>query len=148
VRILSEGEEVAQHPRCYARHQQVLDRSHYNGLWASRAAAAFAALERGFLEAYGDVGRHFYTGLGRKTKRLKESLEAILRLEQRYPHEDILAALEAAVQHSYFDAAAVDYLLRSGKAVSIERSVTPTSIHVPVEERPLAAYDALNRGAQ
>ena len=148
VRILSEGEEVAQHPRCYARHQQVLDRSHYNGLWESRAAAAFAALERGFLEAYGDVGRHFYTGLGRKTKRLKESLEAILRLEQRYPHEDILAALEAAVQHSYFDAAAVDYLLRSGKAVSVEPSVTPTSIHVPVEERPLAAYDVLNRGAQ
>jgi hypothetical protein len=69
-------------------------------------------------------------------------------LEQRYPHEDILAALEVAVQHSYFDAAVVDYLLHSGKAASVAPSVTPTSIHVPVEERPLATYDVLNRGAQ
>jgi len=148
VRILSQSEEVARHGRCYARHQQIIDRSHYDGLWQSRAAAAFAALERGFLEAYGEVGRHFYTGLGRKTERLKESLEAILRLEQRYPHEDILAALEVAVQHSYFDAAAVEYLLHTGKAVSIDRSVTPTSIHVPVEERALVTYDALHGGPQ
>jgi len=146
VRILSESKEVARHPRCYARHQQIIDRAHYNGLWESRAAVAFAALERGFLEAYGDVGRHFYTGLGRKTERLKESLEAILRLEQRFAHEDVLAALEVAVQHSYFDAAAVEYLLHSGKAVATETPVTPTSMHVPVEERDLASYDVLHGG--
>jgi hypothetical protein len=102
VRILDEGKEAACHPRCYARHQQIIDRSHYDGLWQSRAATAFATLERGFLEACGDVGRHFYTGLGRKTERLRTALEAILRLERQYPHEDILAALEVAVQHSYF----------------------------------------------
>jgi transposase len=146
VRILSRSKEVAHHPRCYARHQQIIDRSHYDGLWESRAAAAFAALERGFLEAYGDVGRHFYTGLGRRTERLKESLQAILRLEQRYSHEDILGALEVAVQHSYFDAAAVEYLLHTGKTASVEPPVTPTAIHVPVEERALATYDALHGG--
>jgi hypothetical protein len=70
-----DGQEAACHPRCYACHQQILDRSHYDGLWKSRAAAAFAALERGFLEAYGDVGRHFYVGLGRKTKRLKAAMK-------------------------------------------------------------------------
>jgi transposase len=147
VRILSQGKEVAHHGRCYARHQQVIDRSHYEGLWESRAARAFVALERGFLEAYGEVGRHFYTGLGRKTERLKESLEAILRLEQRYTHEDIVAALETALQHSYFDAAAVEYLLHTGKTVSATTPVTPTSIDVPVEERTLVTYDALYRGS-
>ena len=50
---------------------QILNRALYDGLWQSRAAAAFAVLERGFLEAYGRVGRHFYAGLGRKTERLK-----------------------------------------------------------------------------
>jgi transposase len=147
VRMMEEdGQEAARHPRCYARHQQVLDRSHYDGLWKNRAAAAFAALERGFVEAYGHVGQHFYAGLGRKTKRLKEALETVLRLERQYPHEDILMALEVAVQHGYFDVAAVQYLLHTGKAISVKQSVTPTFIQVPVEERALATYDRLYGG--
>jgi transposase len=143
VRILDEGKEVARHPRSYARHQQIIDRSHYDGLWKSRAAAAFATLEKGFLEAYGDVGHHFYAGLGRKTERLKAALEAILRLEQRYPHEDIVAALDVAVQHGYFDVAAVQYLLQTGRAVAPGPVATPTSAQVPVEERALETYDQL-----
>jgi transposase len=146
VRMVDQGKEVARHPRSYARHQQILDRTHYDGLWQSRAAAAFAALERGFLEAYGRVGRHFYAGLGRKTERLKAALEAILRLERQYPHEDILAALQVAVQHGCFDVAAVQYLLHTGRAVSVGPSVTPTTIHVPVEERALHTYDRLQGG--
>jgi transposase len=147
VRVMEEdGKEAARHPRCYARHQQVLDRSHYDGLWKNRAAAAFAALERGFLEAYGEMGRHFYVGLGRKTKRLKEALQTILRLERRYSHADILAALEVAVQHGYFDVAAIQYLLHTGKVVSACPSVTPTAIRVPVEERSLETYDRLYGG--
>ena len=143
VRIVSQGKEVARHAHCYAKHQQIIDRSHYDGLRKNRAAVAFAAMERGFLEAYGQVGRDFYSGLGRKTERLKEALEAILRLEQRYPHKDILAALETAVGYGSFDAAVVEYLLRTGKGVSSEPATTPTSIDVPVEERDLETYDAL-----
>ena len=146
VRLLCQGQEVGRHPRCYARHQQIIDRSHYDGLWQSRSAAAFAALERGFLQAYGEIGQHFYAGLGRKTERLKTALEAILRLEQRYPHEDIVAALQIAVQHGYFDAAAVQYLLHTGRAISIGRPVTPTSLSVPVQERALDTYDHLYGG--
>ncbi len=147
VRVMEDnGAEAARHPRCYGRHQQVLNRAHYEGLWKSRAAAAFAALERGFLEAYGDVGRHFYAGLGRKTKRLKEALETVLRLERQYAHADIVAALEVAVQHSCFDVAAVQYLLHTGQAISASQPVTPTAICVPVEVRALETYDGLYGG--
>jgi transposase len=146
VRIIDDGKEVARHPRSFARHQQILDRAHYDGLWKSRAAAAFKTLENGFLEAYGDVGRHFYAGLGRKTERLKASLEAILRLERRYPHEDIVAAMEVAVQNGTFDVAVIQYLLHTGRAVSTGPSVTPTAIQVPVEERALETYDRLQEG--
>ncbi len=66
--------------------------------------------------------------------------EAILRLEQRYPHEDILAALEVAVQHGYFDIAALQYLLRTGRAVSTGPTVTPMAAQVAVEERALETY--------
>jgi transposase len=146
VRILDGGQEAARHPRSYARHQQVIDRSHYDGLWQSRAAAAFAALERGFLQAYGQVGRHFYAGLGRKTTRLKSALETVLGLECQYAHEDIIAALEVAVQHGYFDAAAVQYLLQTGRTVTMGPPVTPTPIQIAVEERCLATYDRLHGG--
>ena len=138
---LQSGNEIARHLRCYGRHQQVLDRSHYDGLWKSRKAAAFTTLQRGFLAAYGEVGNHFYMGLGRKTQRLEAALQDILKLEQRYPHADILAALEIAVRHGYFDVAAVHYLLRAGHAVAATGSVTPTSMAVDVEERNLEAYD-------
>jgi transposase len=146
VRIVDGGKEVARHPRSFARHQQIIDRSHYDGLWKSRAAAAFKTLEKGFLEAYGDVGRHFYAGLGRKTERLKTSLETILRLEQRYPHDDIVAAMTVAVQNGTFDVAVIQYLLQTGRAVSTGSSVTPTTVQVPVEERALATYDQLQGG--
>lgn len=146
VRIIDEGQEAARHPRCFARHQQIIDRSHYDGLWKSRAGAAFKALEKGFLEAYGDVGRHFYAGLGRKTERLKASLETILRLEQRYPHEDIVAAIAVAVQNGTFDVAVIQYLLHTGRAISPGPSVTPTTVQVLVEERALETYDRLQAG--
>ena len=147
VRIVEKGEEVARHARSFARHQQIIDRSHYDGLWKSRAAVAFKTLENGFLEAYGDVGRHFYNGLGRKTERLESSLQTIVRLEQRYPHDDIVAALSVAVQNGTFDAAVVQYLLQTGKAVSAGPSVTPTPVKVTVEERALETYDQLHGGA-
>jgi transposase len=146
VRIMSQGEEAARHPRCFARRQQIIDRAHYDGLWQSRAAASFAALERGFLQAYGEVGRHFYAGLGRKTERLKTAMESILRLERQYPHQDIVAALEVAVQHGAFDAAVVQYLLHTGRGVSAPAPVTPTGVDVPVEERALDTYDRLYGG--
>ena len=146
VRIIDRGKEAARHPRSFARHQQIIDRSHYDGLWKSRAAAAFKTLESGFLEAYGDVGSHFYAGLGRKTERLQSSLETILGLEQRYPHEDIVAAMTVAVHNGTFDVAVIQYLLQTGRAVSSGPSVTPTAVQVPVEERALASYDRLQGG--
>jgi transposase len=146
VHIIDSGEEVARHPRSFARHQQIIDRAHYDGLWKSRAAAAFKTLENGFLEAYGDVGGHFYAGLGRRTERLKASLETILRLEQRYPHDDIVAAMTVAVQNGTFDVAVVQYLLHTGRAVSSGPAVTPTTVQVPVEERALETYDQLQGG--
>lgn len=146
VRMLRQSEEVARHLRSFAKHQQILDRSHYDGLWQSRAAASFAALERGFLEAYGEVGRHFYRGLGHKTAKLQAALKAILRLERQYAHPDILAAMKIAVEHSYFDPAAVHYLLHTASMVPIDRQVTPTAVEVPVEERSLQVYDQLHGG--
>ncbi|MBU0512196.1 MAG: IS21 family transposase [Chloroflexi bacterium] len=141
VRLRVEGQEIACHARCYGRHQQILNPQHYAGLHQHQPGAAFARLEQGFLNAYGEVGRRFYDGLGRKTERLQSALQAIVRLESRYPHADIVAALTLAVDHHYFDSLAVEYLLRVVSLNPGPVPPTPTLVTVTVEERPLAGYD-------
>ena len=143
VRVMEGDDEIACHARCYAKHQQILDRSHYNGLWQSRAGAAFARLEKGFLTAYGQVGHQFYAGLGRKTERLKAALQAILKLERQYAHADIMAALQMAVAHRYFDPLAVEYLLRVGSLKAEPPPPMPILDEVTVEQRALSSYDQL-----
>jgi transposase len=141
VHILANGDEIACHPRCYGRHQQILDQTHYDGLWQSRAGQAFARLEKGFLTAYGPVGHQFYEGLGRKTERLKSALQAILKLERRYAHADIEAALQTAVAHRYFDPMVVEYLLRAGSLQPEPPPPVPILNEVAVEQRALSSYD-------
>lgn len=56
MHILRRSKEVTRHPCCYVRHQQITDRSLYDALWQGRSSAANdAALERGFLNACGQV---------------------------------------------------------------------------------------------
>lgn len=141
VAILAGGQQVARHPRCYGRYQQVLDPHHYDGLAQSRAGAVFTRLEKGFLSAYGSVGQRFYDGLGRKTERLKAALQAILQLERRYPHADIVAALTTAVEQRCFDPLVVEYLLRAGQLKPVAPVSIPGLEHVRVEQRSLHSYD-------
>lgn len=141
VRIMAQGEQVACHPRCYGKHQQILDRRHYDGLWQSRAGAAFARLEKGFLQAYGPVGHQFYEGLGHKTQRLSQALQGILKLERHYSHADIELALQRAVEQRQFDPMVVEYLLRVGSTSSEPPPVVPILSDMPVEQRDLGSYD-------
>lgn len=141
VHIRAGGAEVARHPRCYGHHHQILEPTHYEGLFQSRAGQAFARLEKGFLTAYGSVGQQFYDGLGRKTERLKSSLQAILKLERHYAHADIEAALDTAVAHRYFDPMVVEYLLRAGSLQAEPPAPVPLLNEVAVEQRALSSYD-------
>ena len=143
VRIQADSQEIARHARHFGKHQQILDREHYQGLWQTRAGAAFTRLEKGFLNAYGDIGRRFYEGLGHKTERLKQALQAIMKLESHYPHADIVTALQMAVDHRFFDPLAVEYLLRVATLETGAIPPTPTPLEVPVEQRPLTHYDEL-----
>lgn len=141
VRLRVAGQEIACHARCYGHHQQILDAQHYAGLHQNQPGAAFARLEKSFLSAYGQVGQRFYDGLGRKTERLQSALQAIVQLESHYPHPDVLAALEMAVEHRYFDPLAVEYLLRVATLNPAVVPPTPTTVAVTVEERSLRSYD-------
>jgi transposase len=146
VRLRVAGEEIACHARCYGHYQQILNPQHYAGLHQQQPGAAFARLEQGFLSAYGEVGRRFYDGLGRKTERLHSALQAIVQLERHYPHADIVTALTMAVDHRYFDPLAVEYLLRVATLSPTPVPPTPTLVEVTVEERSLRSYDQFSGG--
>jgi len=149
VRVLLRGEEVARHARCYGRHQAVIDRRHYDAIRESRTMSRFVALKRGFLTAYGMVGHRFYEGLARRTDLLTAALRQLLELEQTYPHEDMLAALEAVMRQGSYDPAAVKYwLIFASEPVTSPPTPVPNTAQIPVEERDLQVYDGLIGGVR
>ena len=148
VRVLLRGEEVAQHARCYRCHQVIIDRDHYDAIRESRTMSRFVALQRGFLTAYGLVGQRFYEGLARRTDLLTKALHQLLELEQIYPHEDVLAALEAVMRQGSYDPAAVKYwLMFASQPTRSPPTPVPNMAQIPVEERDLQVYDGLIGGA-
>ncbi len=108
----------------------------------------FTVLKRGFLTAYGLVGHHFYEGLSRRTDLLTAALRQLLELEQTYPHQDILAALEAVMRQGSYDPAAVKYwLMFASQPARPPPTPVPNTAQIPVEERDLHVYDGLIGGA-
>jgi transposase len=147
VRILLRSQEVARHTRCYGRHQVIIDRQHYDAIRESRTMKRFTVLKRGFLTAYGSVGHRFYEGLARRTDLLTAALRQLLELEQTYPHQDVLAALEAVMRQGSYDPAAVKYwLMFASQPANSPPTPVPNTAQIPVEERDLHIYDALIGG--
>jgi transposase len=149
VRIRLKDKEVACHARCYAQHQTIIDRSHYDAIWESRTMNRFVTLQRGFLTAFGLVGQHFYEGLARRTDALTNALRQLLELEQVYPHQDVSDALEAVMRQGCYDPAAVKYwLLFATEPLPRPPTAVPDTALIPVEERDLHVYDDLIGGGR
>jgi hypothetical protein len=147
VRIALGSQEVARHARCYGRYQVIIDRQHYDALRESRTMKRFTVLKRGFLTAYGLVGHRFYEGLSRRTDLLTAALRQLLELEQTYPHQDVLAALEAVMRQGSYDPAAVKYwLMFASQPANSPPTPVPNTAQIPVEERDLHIYDDLIGG--
>jgi transposase len=147
ILVLLQGEQVAHHARCYARYQTIIDRDHYEAIWASRTMKRFSVLKRGFLTAYGLVGHRFYEGLSRRTDMLTQALQQLLELEQIYPHQDVVDALEAVMRRGTYDPAAVKYwLMFAGQPIASSPVPTPGTAQISVEERDLHIYDQLIGG--
>jgi transposase len=144
VRLFQGDVLVATHPRCWARHRQVVDPAHARDLYPQRPAARFAQIETAFLTRYGEIGRTFYTGLGTKTERLEQHLHTILRLETTATAEQITHAMAQAITAGTFDAAAVAYALYR-RATPERPALAPLvpALDIDVPTRDLETYDVL-----
>jgi hypothetical protein len=110
VRVLHEGQVLAQHVRCYQRGQSIVLPDHRTAALALGRRARSTALEQTF-DALGPEARQFHLGLRRQPIKTGVHLRRLLGLAQLYGTTELLSAIAEALELAIYDAAAVENLL-------------------------------------
>jgi len=110
LRLLYEGQVVAQHVRSYERGQVIVLPEHRLAALALRQRARQQAFEHEF-DAWGPVARAFHLELCRRPVKTSVHLRRLLNLAQLYGRTEVLAAMTRAVELATYDAAYVENLL-------------------------------------
>jgi transposase len=110
VRVLHEGQVVAQHIRSYQRGQLIVLADHCTAALALRRRARATALEQAF-DALGPEARQFHLCLRSQPVKTGVHLRRLLGLAQLYGAAEVLAAISQALELAAYDAAYVENLL-------------------------------------
>jgi transposase len=110
LRVLHEGQVVAQHVRCYDRGQLITLPDHRLAALALRHRSRGSALEQEF-DALGPEARQFHLHLKSRPVKTSVHLRRLLSLAQLYGRTEVLAALSRASELATYDAAYVENLL-------------------------------------
>jgi transposase len=110
LRLLHEGQIVAQHVRSYERGQVLVLPEHQLAALALRQRPRQQALAQAF-DAWGPEARAFHLHLNRQPIKTGVHLRRLLRLAQLYGRTEVLAAMARAAELASYDAAAVENLL-------------------------------------
>jgi transposase len=110
LRLLHEGQVVAQHVRSYERGQVLVLPEHQLAVLALRQRPRQQALAQAF-DAWGPEARAFHLHLDRQPIKTGVHLRRLLRLAQLYGRTEVLAAMARAALLASYDAAAVEHLL-------------------------------------
>jgi transposase len=110
LRLLHEGQVVAQHVRSYERGQVLVLPEHRLAALSLRQRPRQQALERDF-DAWGPEARAFHLGLNSRPVKTGVHLRRLLKLAQVYGRTEVVAAISRAVALATYDAAYVENLL-------------------------------------
>jgi transposase len=110
LRVLHEGQVVAQHVRCYQRGQLILLPDHQLAAMAMRRRSQSSALEHEF-DALGPEARQFHLHLRSQPVKTGVHLRRLLGLARLYGPTELLAAISRALELETYDAAYVENLL-------------------------------------
>ena len=110
LRLLHEGQVVAQHVRSYERGQLLVLPEHRLAALALRQRPHQRALEQEFDE-WGPEARAFHLGLNSRPVKTSVHVRRLLGLAKLYGRTEVLAALARAVELATYDAACVENLL-------------------------------------
>ena len=110
VRVLHEGQVIAQHPRCYQRGQLIVAVDHHLAALAMRKRSSATEREQAF-DALGPEARQFHLHLKSQPKKTGAHLRRLLGLARLYGTAELVGAIARALELAAYDAAAVENLL-------------------------------------
>jgi len=110
LRVLHEGQVVAQHVRCYQRGQLIVLPEDRLAALALRRRSRVSALEHQF-DALGPEARQFHLHLNGQPVKTSVHLRRLLGLVRLYGTTEVLAAISRALELATYDAAYVENLL-------------------------------------
>jgi transposase len=110
VRVLHEGQLVAQHVRCYERRQLIVLPDHRLAALTVRKRAGSTAMEHAF-DALGPEARQFHLHLKNQPVKTGVHLRRLMGLARLYGTPELLAAIARALELATYDAAYVENLL-------------------------------------
>jgi len=110
LRLLHEGQVVAQHVRCYERRQLIVLPDHRLAALTLRQRPGQQALEHEF-DAWGPEAREFHLRLNSRPVKTSIHLRRLLGLAQLYGRAEVLTAITRALELATYDAAYVENLL-------------------------------------
>jgi hypothetical protein len=109
VRVLHEGQVVAQHVRCYERGQLIVSPDHRLAALSLRKRSRGTAVESEF-DALGPEARQSHLHLKRQPVKTGIHLRCLLGLARLYGAVELLAAISRALVLAAYDAAYVENL--------------------------------------
>ena len=110
VRIVHQGQVVAQHARCYERRQLIVLPEHRLAALTMNRRSRSTALEQAF-DALGPEARQFHLCLRRQPVKTGVHLRRLLGLARVYGSAEVLSAIARALEFATYDAAYVENLL-------------------------------------
>jgi transposase len=110
VRIVHQGQVVAQHVRCYERRQRIVLPDHRLAALTMSRRSQSSALEQTF-DALGPEARQFHLHLKSQPVKTGVHLRRLLGLARVYGSAEVLSAIARALELASYDAAAVENLL-------------------------------------
>jgi hypothetical protein len=110
LRLLHQGQVVAQHVRSYERGQLLVLPDHRLAALTLRQRPAQQALEQEF-DSWGPQARAFHLGLNSRPVKTSVHVRRLLGLAQLYGRTEVLAAMARALALATYDAAYVENLL-------------------------------------
>jgi transposase len=110
LRVLHQGEVVAQHVRCYQRRQLIVLPDHQLAALTLRRRSRGSALENAF-HALGPEARQFHLHLKGQPVKTSVHLRRLLDLARLYGPAEVLSAIARALELKAYDSAYVENLL-------------------------------------
>lgn len=137
VRVLDGDDVIATHKRSFSKQEQVEDPKHIDALWELKREAREG---RGvdFLHHVAPSSAAFLKAAAERGHNLGASVSALLRLAQRWPQEELEAAIAEALSKDALHTSAVRQVLQARRQEA--EMPPPTAVPLPDDERVQNAH--------